>query len=219
MKMPKLAIAIGYIEDDLIMKAIEYSPMVFKQRLLRYAVIAACIAIVCIVVAPLSLGFIGNNTADIYHVGKSIVVTDLEDITKQYEGELLIENMDFTALSGEVKLYYDKDGTSEKCEDWYSLTFSGKYLGYDMTMYCLFDTTKSLEDWKVDMVFKPETTQYLEINGMEVQVAGRALPLVDKNQYYAIFEYQEVVYDIRVVSDNVEDMYTILNDILQDKLD
>lgn len=220
MKIPKLAIAMGYIEDELISEAIVYKPRVIKQKLLHYVAIAACVALVCIMVSPFMLGFIGNNATDIYRVGESLVITDIEDMPGEYNGKLLAENLDFTVLSDEhIRLYYDKNGTAENSDDWYSLTISAEYLDYDMTMYCLFDKTKSLEDWKVDMVFKPETTQNLEINGIDVQVAGRILPLVDKNQYYAIFEYKGVVYDIRVISNTVDDMYAVLNDILQDDLD
>lgn len=220
MKMPKLVVAIGYIEDDLISGAIEYKSITIKQKLMRYTVIAACVALICIVVSPFMLGFIGNNTTDIYRAGKSFVITNMEELPGEYDAKLLAENLDFTVLRDEhITLYYDENGKAEDSGDWYSLIISAKYLDYDMTMYCMFDETKSLEDWKVDMVFKSETTQNLKINGMDIQVAGRTLPLVDKNQYYAIFEYQGVVYDIRVISDDVDDIYTVLNDILQDDLD
>lgn len=217
MKVPRMALAMGYIADDLISEAMEYKSLEMKYRALRYLAIAACVVLVCVAVSPLTLGFVGNNATNIYGVGTSLEVMNIEELSGTYDGRLLAENLDFSLLSGEeITLYYDGNGVAKNSDDWYSLIIQAEYLDCDMTMYCLFDETKSLEDWKVDMIFQPETTQYLEINGIDVQVAGRTLPLDDKNQYYAIFEYQGVVYDVRVVSDSVDEMYAILNDILQE---
>ena len=218
MKKPKLAIAMGYIEDELIAKAIEFKPRMNNLKKWNLLKIAACVAVVCVALIPVMFGFVGGNATDIYRRGESMVISDIKNWFNEHESIVLVENLDFEVFKEEkVELFYDKSGTAENVDDWYSLLIRGKYLEKDITIYCMFDETKGVEDWKVSMVFQPDVTKKIDINGTMVEVAGRDVPLEGQNQYYAIFEYQDVVYDIRIISNNVDDMYAVLNDILQDE--
>ena len=51
---------------------------------------------------------------------------------------------------------------------------------------------------------------------MNVQIAKTKHSLKYQHWYYAIFEYDDVVYDIRVQSDNAEYIYEVLNQLLGD---
>ena len=218
MKMMKLAIAMGYIEDELISKAIEYKPRRNNLKKWNVLKIAACVAVVSAALVPVMFGFVGGNATDIYRRGESIVISDIKNWFGEYENVVLIENLDFEVFQEEkVELFYDMNGVAENVGDWYSFLLRGRYLNQKMTVYCLFDKTKTIEDWKVSSVFQPEVTEKIAINGVTVEIAGRQLLDNGQNQYYAIFEYRDVVYDIRIISDTVDDMYAILSDMLQEE--
>lgn len=215
MKTPKLVIAMGYIDDALISESVKYKPIPNTWKWLRYTAVAACVILVCSATFQLALSFIGNQATDIYRIGNSLVISDIAEIQGDYHGELLAENLELeSAYKTSIELYFDDNGTSENCADWYSLLITASYSDYELTMYCMFDDTKSLEDWKVDTVFTSEATQTVEINGINVLVARYDVAIDYDFTYYAIFEYQNVVYDIRVKSNNADSIYTVLNDIL-----
>lgn len=218
MMKPKLVIAMGYIDEDLISRAIEYKPRMNNQKKMYLAKIAACVTVVCMAFLPVVFGFVGGNATDIYRRGEKIIISDIKSWFIEYENVVLVENLDFEIFDEEkIELFYDKNGMAENVNDWYSILIRGKYLEKDITIYCLYDETKNVEDWKVSMVFQTGVTEMIEVNGTTVEVSGRDVPLEGQKQYYAIFEYQDVVYDIRIVSDTIDDMYAVLTDMLQEE--
>lgn len=217
MNTPRLAVAMGHIDDDLVSGAIEYRPVPIQRRWLRYAAVAACIMFVGTTVFRLSISFMGSQATDIYSVGDFIVLNNITDIPGEYNGGLLAENLDLTfANEVSIKLYFNDNGTAENTADWYSLLIGADYPDYSLTMFCLFDNTKSVDDWKVHVVFTPKATQTIEINGTVVSIARREISLNYEYTYYAIFEYDDVVYDIRVGSNDEDRIYTVLNDIFSE---
>lgn len=133
------------------------------------------------------------------------------ELPAQYNGKLLAFNLDFKIY----ELYYKTDGVADNIDDWYSLLASRYDTKGDIVLHYMFDDT-SIEDWKVDMVFTNEATQTMKINGVDVQIAEMKHSLKYKYWHYAIFEYDNVVYDIRVQSDNAEYIYEVLNQLLGD---
>lgn len=215
MKIPKLAYAIGYIDDELISEAVKSKPVLDKLKWLHYAAVAACVMFVCNAALQLVISFKGNQATDIYRKGNFIAISDIADIPGECREKILAENLELeTAYKTSIELYFDTSGTAENFADWYSLLISAYYPDYTLTLYCMFDDTKSLEDWKVDTVFTEETTQAVEINGINVLIAHWDVTIDYDFNYYAIFKYQNVVYDIRVKSNNADIIYSVLNDIL-----
>lgn len=215
MKTPRLAVVMGYIDDDLVSGAVEYRPVPIQRRWLRYGVAAACVMFVCAAAFQLSISFMGSQATDLYCVGDFIVLNSITDIPGEYNGDLLAENLDLASADyASIDLYFDDNGTAENPDDWYSLLIGALYPDCRLTMFCLFNSTKSVDDWKVHVVFTPKATQTIEINGTVVLVARREFSLDYEYAYYAIFEYDDVVYDIRVNSNDADRIYTILNNIL-----
>lgn len=214
MNTPKIAIAIGYIDDSLISEAITYKPIA-KRSWVHYVSIAACLLLVCNITVLLLLSHAGNDSIDIYHIGDSYTFDNITDIPVPDEKELLIGNLNLdAALCSSINLCVNENGSTTDFDDWYSLTIVSDYPDYHMTLFCLFDTTKTLEDWKVSSVFTPWATKSVEINGTEVLIAPFDISIDYEYSYYAIFEYQNVVYDIRVRSNDSNTIYDILNEIL-----
>lgn len=196
--------------------AVQYKPAPGKQEWLFYITMTVCIILICVSVVYCGMIFFtASPGTDSYRKGDALTVSDIEDIAGKYDGKLMAENLDLTsAKKKSIELYFDPDGTAENTADWYSLIIRANYTDYSVTMYCMFEDTESVENWKVDMVFTPEATRHLEKNGINVQMA-RYKPLPDqKTIYYVLFKYQDVVYDLRVWSNKEDCVFTVLEDVL-----
>lgn len=207
--------ALGEINTKYVSEAINYSAAKKKNVWLKWGAIAACFVLVVAAVIRISIGFIPSQMTDIYREGIGIELADLSGLPVEYNGVLLAENLDFTD-SAAIELYYNENGTAQNVSDWYSLLISDGTSDYDLMMFCMFGEA-SVEDWKVDMVFTDEATETININGVDVQIARWDMSLQYEYWYYAIFEYDGVVYDIRTKSNNASFIYDILNTVLQNK--
>ena len=150
--------------------------------------------------------FVGCNATDAFREGTLIEITNESELPAQYEGKLLAFNLGFE----QYEFYYKTDGKAENTDDWYSLLASKYDTNGDIILHCMFGET-TVDDWKVSKVFTKEATQTKTINGVEVQIAQNVNSLKYEYWYYAIFEYDDVVYDIRVQSDNADYVYEVLN--------
>lgn len=216
MKEPKLAIAMGYIDDELVSGSVDYRPQKkTRPKAVRWLATAACFMLVCLAAFQIFIDFTGNNAIDPYCNGVCIRFNDMESLSKHYSGNLLIERLSFDGVDNKkIDLYYDENGNAEVSEDWNSVIIGAERADYSMTIFALFNQKGKLEEWKVPSVFTADATQTVTIAGTKVQIAPNNHGNLLSNGYYAIFEYEDVIYDVRVTSNEIQDTYSVLNELL-----
>jgi len=213
MKREKISEAMGNISSRHIKEAAEFTmeekPHKSKTSWVKWASLAACLCLVVGVAFRIAIGFVPNQATDVFREGTLIEITNESELPAQYEGKLLAFNLGFE----QYEFYYKTDGNAENTDDWYSLLASKYDTNGDIILHCMFGET-TVDDWKVSRVFTKEATQTKTINGVEVQIAQNENSLKYEYWYYAIFEYDDVVYDIRVQSDNADYVYEVLNELI-----
>lgn len=202
--------ALGNIGENYIDEAIHYTSKKKTNIVLRWGIIAACFCLAVGIVFRIAIGFVPNQMTDTYRKGNLIEITDENELPTRYDGKLLAFHLDFK----QYEFYYKADGTAENTDNWYSLLAAEYNTNGDIVLHCMFGET-TVEDWKVSMVFTKEATQTQTINGIEVQIARLDLSLKYEYWYYAIFEYDDVVYDIRVQSNDAGYIYEVLDALIQ----
>lgn len=175
----------------------------------KRGVLAACLCLLLAAAIPFALAMIPNQATDVFREGNLIEIKCKEDLPAVYDGELLAFRLDFDSY----EFYYDADGDAQNTDDWYSLLAHSRNKENAVLLHCMFGDT-TVEDWKVDTVFTKKATKTETIHGIEVQIARMELSLQYQYWHYAVFEYDDVVYDIRVQSDDPDDIYEILNKLL-----
>lgn len=213
--------AVSYLDADLLASHLERKDKLRnklkskrKVNILRWSAVAACLMIMTLGVVKLSIAFLGNQSTDIYRQGDHYA-SNIDEISELYGDGWLVANLDI--LSNEnvpVDLYYNVGGESKNPADWYSITLGRAIADSRFSIYSLFDEDKNLEDWKIN-VFTKEATTTEVINGVTVYYAEGDLSVEYAHKIFAIFEYDGVVYDVRVDCNNPQ----IAHDIVQDMLD
>ena len=92
-------------------------------------------------------------------------------------------------------------------DDWYSLLIADFQSDRELLVYCMF----GVDDWNMSK----DATKTTTINGVDVQITRYENSLVYKYRYYAIFEYDDIVYDIHVKSNDSDYIYDVLNQLLK----
>jgi hypothetical protein len=206
--------AMGHIDPKLIADAAPDAGR--KKRAdrawVKWGAVAACLCFAVGMVFRVAIAFVPNQATDIFREGTLLEITSENDLPAQYDGELLA----FRLNCPRYELYYKQDGTAENTEDWYSLLASKYDAEADgrMGLHCMFGDT-TVEDWKVSSVFTKKATEIHTINGIEIQLARLEFSLEYEYWYYAIFEYDDVVYDIRTRSNNPEYVYEVLETLIK----
>ena len=209
MTTKKFSNALGNIGESYVDEAVNYTAKKKSNAWLKWGAIAACCCLVVGVVFRIAIDFFPSQMTDIYREGTLIEITNESELPAQYEGKILAFNLGFE----QYELYYKTDGKAENTDDWYSLLASKYDTNGDIILHCMFGET-TVDDWKVSRVFTKEATPSKLINGVEVQIAQNDNSLKYEYWYYAIFEYDDVVYDIRVQSDNGDYVYEVLNELI-----
>lgn len=209
MTTKKFSNALGNIGESYVDEAVNYTAKKKRNAWLKWGAIAACFCLVVGVAFRIAIGFVPNQATDVFREGNLIEIANESELPAQYEGKLLAFNLGFE----QYEFYYKTDGNDENTDDWYSLLASKYDTNGDIILHCMFGET-TVDDWKVSRVFTKEATQTKIINGVEVQIAQNENSLKYEYWYYAIFEYDDVVYDIRVQSDNADYVYEVLNELI-----
>lgn len=209
MKQESLFEVLGDIDECYVSQA--HMPARKKGRSvwIKWAAIAACVCLVAAGAICIKFASAPSQMTDIFREGNLIEITDCNELPALYDGELLAFNLGFNSY----EFYYDTDGDPENTEDWYSLLASKRNADGNVLLHCMFGET-TVEDWKVSMVFTKEATRTITVNGVEVQIARLEMSIQYAYWYYAIFEYDDVVYDIRIQSDDAEYVYEVLDQLL-----
>ncbi|MBQ3508212.1 MAG: hypothetical protein IJA91_06660 [Clostridia bacterium] len=183
-----------------------------SRRWLKWGGLAACICLIAVLAIHIKVAFTPAQMTDVFREGIGLELTDLDQLPAEYDGTLLVKNLDVDAF----EFYYKEGGDPSNIEDWYSLLLLEHYRGSKLMLHCMFGDL-DIEDWKVDMVFTKKATVTRIIHGVEVQIARRELSLNYEYVYYAIFKYDGVVYDLRTESNEAEYIYEILDILLRDQ--
>lgn len=212
MKREQLYEAIGDINENYINDA---HMTVKKSRpvWLKWAAMAACLCLVLAGVIRIGIGLVPSHVGDIYRQGVLVEIDSISDLPAKFDGKILAENMAFSENVW-IELYYNEGGSETNPNDWYSLLISDFTPKGEVLMHCMFGDS-TVDDWKIDMVFTRDATRTENINGVDVQIASLAPPPSYDYWHYAIFEYDDVVYDVRVKSNDADYIYTVLNELLQ----
>ena len=180
-----------------------------KRTWVKWASLAACLCLVVGVAFRIAIGFVPNQATDVFREGNLIEISNESELPAQYEGNLLAFNLGFE----QYEFYYKTDGKAENTDDWYSLLASKRDTNGYILLHCMFGET-TVDDWKVSKVFTKDATETIAVNGIDVQIAKNEPSLDYEYWYYAIFEYDDVVYDLRVKSNDANYVFDVLNTIL-----
>ena len=181
---------------------------------LKWGAIAAGVCLVAAAALRVSLAFVPSQAADPLVEGTvEYEIESVYDLPAEYDGKLLAQNLELSEMAT-VSFFYVKDGSPTNTNDWKCLIISDSQRGRKLTMSCIFGDT-TVDEWKVHRVFTEKATQTVTINGVEVQIARNDYSLDLQYSHYAIFEYDGIVYDIRVKSDDPDYIYDVLEQMLK----
>ena len=183
-----------------------------SRKWLKWGAVAAAVCVVATLAFRIGIALTPSQMTDVFREGSRMDLTDLDQLPAEYDGTLLVKNLDVDAF----EFYYKEGGDPSNTEDWYSLLLLEYDRGSKLMLHCMFGDL-DIEDWKVDMVFTKKATETRIIHGVEVQIARRELSLNYEYVYYAIFKYDGVVYDLRTESNEAKYVYEMLDILLRDQ--
>lgn len=206
--------AMGGIDPMLIAEAApnEISRKNTGKIWLKWGAMAAGLCLAAAAVWRVSVGFVPSQGTDIYRNATPYEIESVYDLPAEYDGKILAQNLVLSERAA-VDFYYVEGGLPTDTEDWYSLIVSDSQGDRELLMHCMFG--EKADDWKVRMVFTNDATQEITVKGVDVQIARQKYSLGYEYSYYAIFEYDDVVYDVRVKSNKADDIYDVLNKLLE----
>lgn len=215
MKKEELFEIMGEVDEQKVFAASnEFKPEKSKHgNWFKRISMAACLSLLILGVARIAIGFIPNNGEDIYRKGVLYELDSISELPAEYDGKILVKNMSFSENVW-MELYFNEGGKETNPNDWYSLLILDVTENGEVVMNCMFGDS-TVDDWKVDMVFTKEATIIKNINGVDVQIASLASSPSFDYWYYIIFEYDNVVYDVRIRTNDVGYIYTVLNELLR----
>ncbi len=202
MNTEKLIEALGNIREEFI---IEAKKKTLKKKIIFILSGIAAVFTVVFFLIPNIPNFMGANEGDVFRNGTLIEDVTIDELQKYHKGTLLAENL---MGDNDFEFYSKKDVFTSDINDWYSLLYSESDTDSRIILHCLFG--ENAENWKPDMVFTDEATYTLVFNGITVSIAQFDLNLNFSYTHYAVFEYDGVVYDLRVSSNNPDTITEVL---------
>lgn len=176
-----------------------------KKFSLNRIAVAACL---CLIV----IGGVGAAHCMQTASYEKYYAADLEEISSVYDGILLAENISYQdANNTNILLCYNGDGLPLSSGDWQTLSVSASYEDYDMTLNCAFNGEAFSANGEVI-----DTIQY---GDTAVQIYQAETTSDYDLTYYAVFEYQNVYYELRTYSNDEACIYDILKAVLGVKED
>ena len=141
-------------------------------------------------------------------VEEKYYTTNMDEILAVYEGELLVEKISYEGASDtNMLLCYTGSDLPISSEKWKTLSVSASYEDYDMTLNCAFNG----ETFTANGEKAIDTIQY---GDTAIQIyQGDNTPEFELT-YYAVFEYQNVFYELKTYSNDRECIYEILQAVL-----
>lgn len=200
MKEKRMLEMLGNINEKYIDEADPQNRNVSKFRVNLIAV-AACLGLV--VLAGLCGGFYMQETQD-----EKYYSTNMEEILSIYDGELLAEKFSREGtVNTNIQLCYAGDGLPISVEDWKTLSISANYEDCDVTLNCAFNG----ETFSVDEENMIDSIQYGDtlVHIYKAETASEY-----ELAYYAVFEYQNICYELHMYSNDKDDIYDILQAVL-----
>lgn len=206
----------GVLDSDLIMKAAPGMPQKksVNKAWIKWGVIAACLCLAVAGAFRIAIGFIPSQTTDIFREGIPYEIDSIYALPAKYDGKILAQNLELSETA-DIDFYYKEGGNVNDTDDWYSLIIADDQEDRELLMHCMFGET-DVDDWKVSSVFTKDATKTEIINGVDVQIARLENSLKYEYWYYAIFEYDDIVYDVRVQSNDPNGIYDVLGQLLEE---
>lgn len=230
MRVPRMAIVIGLIDDNLVSAAMEYKPASNKSRKTwyRYAIAVACICIV-IAIVPI-VASQSQYSADDPNWGKTHYETDIcSDIEALCGNELLLDKMTFSEdCYTHYCLTIVEGGSFYNEQDWKSLMIEVNYgnsivdnNSENLLCYISFDgstediyITDFLED-AFSMEINGYYVVYNEMNVVEAESKGINFDSDLNYNGWAMFVYNGYSYYIATQSDNSDFLESTLEQLLE----
>ena len=164
-------------------------------------IVAACLCLLLIGGWGMSR-FMQKNGEEKYYT------TNMDEVLAAYEGELLVEKISYEGASDtNILLCYTGNDLPLSSDEWKTLSVSASYEDYDMTLNCAFngETFITSGEKAIDTIQYGDTT---------IQIyQGETTPEFELT-YYAVFEYQNVCYELKTYSNDKERIYEILQTVL-----
>lgn len=202
MKENRLLEAFGDVEEAYINEASPYNDKKKSNYLMKWLAAAACL---CLIICS-GIGMALNHTKDVGE--KKYYNTNIDEVASMYEGVLLAENLSYDgAYETKIQLCYTGEEIPFSMGEWESLSVSADYEDYNLRMNCTFNGEKVelREEDAIEKIEFGETTVFLY----------EAEPQADYDvSYYAVFEYENVLYELRTYSNEERRIYDILKTVL-----
>jgi len=181
----------------------EASPQKVKGYKFKFSPIIAAACLCLLVSAGL-----GVSHFLLPPVGEKYYTTSMDEVLAVYDGELLAGKISYEGASDtNILLCYAGNDLPLSSDDWKTLSVSASYEDYDMTLNCAFNG----ETFTADGEKAIDTVQYGDTTIQIYQ--GETTPEFELT-YYAVFEYQNVCYELTTYSNDKECIYEILQAVL-----
>lgn len=181
----------------------EASPQNVKIRKFKFSPIAVAACLGLLLIGGWGVSRFKQTPAE-----EKYYTTNMDEVLAAYDGELLAGKISYEDASDtNILLCYTGNDLPLSSDEWKTLSISASYEDYDMTLNCAFngETFTVNEEKAIDTIQYGDTT---------IQIyQGETMPEFELT-YYAVFEYQNVFYELKTYSNDKECIYEILRAVL-----
>ena len=242
--MNKILSALNYIDDELIYCALECINInkrksVVKQKQIKQpkesslpkggvkvkvvAFSVLSLALCAVIVISAVFLWKGNYAVDQRAHGEQKILNSISEVSDYYpDGQMFdrLASLSYINYYDEgLQLFYDYNTDWQNSENWNSLLLFGTAGNSEKfaIIYCLFEDSFSYWN-KARPVYK-DNSQTITIGGTQVQVAYLTEQFGQTNSYksFAIFEYNNIVYELCINNDTTNEIQTAILESLLTK--